>query len=100
VDADTTFKVTPVKTTVLPEEFLKGGFSLSGADDKESVTLKDYAIVTFLTKENPGDDVVIKSLGRDSEMEYAAAEVSNLGDTYMITGAVEHFSTVGYGPPS
>lgn len=98
VDADTTFTVTPVKATVLPEEFLRSGFSLSGADGKEPVTLQDYAIVTFLTKEDPGGDVVLKSLGRDGGMEYAVAEVSQLGDTFMITGAVEHFSTVGYGP--
>lgn len=98
VDADTTFTVTPVKSTVLPEEFLKGGFSLSGTDDKEPVALKDYAVITFLTKQDPGDDVVLKSLGRDGGMEYSVVEVSKLGDTYMITGAVEHFSTVGYGP--
>jgi hypothetical protein len=98
VDADTAFTVTPVKQSKLPEEFLRGGFSLSGADGKEHVTLKDYAVITFLTKEDPGDDVVIKSLGPDGELEYAPAEVAKLGDTFIITGAVEHFSTMGYGP--
>ncbi len=96
VDADTTFTVIPVETTILPEVFFKGGFSLSSGDETH-VALNDYAIITFLTKDDPGDDVVIKSFGENGEMEYAWAEVTRLGDIFMITGAVEHFSTVGYG---
>ena len=96
VDTDTTFTVTPVETTVLPEVFFKGGFSL-GSEGETHVTLNDYAIITFLTKDDPGDDVVIKSFGENGEMEYAWAEVTRLGDIFMITGAVEDFSTVGYG---
>lgn len=97
VDTDTTFTVTPVKTTVLPEEFFKGGFSLS-RDGETDVSLNDDAIITFLTRDDPGEAVVIKSFGENGRMEYAWAEVTRLNDIYMITGAVEHFSTVGYGP--
>lgn len=96
VDADTTFTVTPVKSTVLPEEFFSGGFSVS-REGETQVALNDFAVVTFLTKVDPGGDVVIKSFGENGEMEYALADVTKLGDVFMITGAVEHFSTVGYG---
>jgi hypothetical protein len=97
VDADTTFTVTPIKASGLPEEFLKSGFTLSGSGGEGHVTLKDYAVVTFLTREDPGEEVVLRSLGGDGDVEYAPAEVTKLGGTYRITGAVEHFSTVGYG---
>lgn len=96
VDEDTTFTVTPVKTTVLPEEFFKGGFSLS-REGETDVSLNDFAIITFMTKDDPGEDVVIKSFGENGQMEYEWADVTKLGDIFMITGAVEHFSTVGYG---
>jgi hypothetical protein len=96
VEADTTFTVTPVKTTVLADGFFKGGFSLR-QEGKTDVSLKDYAIITFLTRDDPGEDVVIKSFGENGRMEYAWADVARSGDIFMITGAVEHFSTVGYG---
>ena len=59
--------------------------------------LNDYAVITFLTKQDPGDDIVIKCFNPDGTMEYSAAEITRLDDTFQITGAVEHFSTVGYG---
>jgi hypothetical protein len=59
--------------------------------------LNDFAVITFLTSVDPGGDVVIKSFGENGEMEYALADVAKLGDVFMITGTVEHFSTVGYG---
>lgn len=96
VDADTTFTVTPVKTTVLPEEFFNGGFSLS-CEGEAHVALDDFAVITFLTKVEPSSDVVIKSFGENGEMEYSLPDVTKLDDVFMITGAVEHFSTVGYG---
>lgn len=96
VDADTTFTVASVKTTALPEDFFKGGFSLSRGGETH-VALNDYAVITFLITNDPGEDVVIKSFGKNGEMEYSLAEVTQLGDTYRITGVVEHFSTVGYG---
>lgn len=98
VDQDTAFTLMPVKSTELPEEFIKGGFLLCGADREASVSLGDYAVVTFVTKEDPGGDVVIKSLGHGGELEYTPTQVTKLGDTYRIAGAVTHFSTVGYGP--
>ena len=97
VDENTVFTVTPIKDNKLPGEFLKSGFSLKVSDGESHVTLKDYAVVTFLTREAPGEDVAIKSLGDDGEIEYSYAEVSRLDDAYSITGVVEHFSTVGYG---
>ncbi len=42
VDADTTFTVTPVKESKLPQQIMKGGFSLTG-NGKSHVTLGDYA---------------------------------------------------------
>lgn len=96
VNTDTAFTVAPVKATVLPEVFFKGGFSLSRGGEAY-VTLNDYAVITFLTKDDPGEDVVIKSFGENGGMEYTFAEVTKFSDTYRITGAVEHFSTVGYG---
>ncbi|HWR22363.1 MAG TPA: hypothetical protein VN366_02705 [Feifaniaceae bacterium] len=96
VDEDTTFIVTPVKKSKLPQEFMKGGFSLT-ENDRSHVTLNDCAVITFITESDPGEDVVIKSFGENGDMEYTFAEVEKLGGTYVITGAVEHFSTVGYG---
>ncbi|NLC83644.1 MAG: hypothetical protein GX749_01005 [Ruminococcaceae bacterium] len=96
VDADTTFTVIPVKTAVLTKEFFNGGFSLSRKGEAH-VVLNDFAVITFLTRVDPGGDVVIKSFGENGEMEYALADVAKLGDVFMITGTVEHFSTVGYG---
>lgn len=96
VDADTTFTVTPIKTTALPDEFFKGGFSLS-REGETQVELNDYAVITFLSKTDPGDDVVIKSFGENGELEYVQADVTKQGDMFKITGVVEHFSTVGYG---
>ncbi|MGI6175670.1 MAG: hypothetical protein ACOYJC_05845 [Christensenellales bacterium] len=93
VDADTTFTVTPIKESKLPQEFMKGGFSLT-RNGKSHVTLGDYAVITFITKNDPGEDVVIKIFGANGEMEYAFAEVVKLGNTYVISGAVEHFPTV------
>jgi len=95
VDADTTFTVTPA-TAALPEAFFRGGFAVN-SDGEAHTALGDFAVITFLTREDPGEDVVIKSFGENGELEYAFAEVTRLGDTYGITGAVEHFSTVGYG---
>lgn len=96
MEADTTFTVTPVKTTVLAEDFFRGGFSLR-QEGKTNVSLKDHAVITFLTRDDPGEDVVVKSFGENGRMEYAWADVTRSGDIYMITGAIEHFSTVGYG---
>jgi len=96
VEKDTVFTVTPIKANKLQGEIIKSGFSLTAGEQKH-VSLNDYAVITFLTNQDPGDDVVIKSFNPDGTMEYSAAEVTSLGDTYQITGAVEHFSTVGYG---
>lgn len=96
VEKDTMFTVTPIKENKLQGEIIKSGFSLTEGEQKH-VLLNDYAVVTFLTKQDPGDDIVIKSFNPDGTMEYAAAEITRLGDTFQITGAVEHFSTVGYG---
>ena len=51
----------------------------------------------LLTKGRFSSDVVIKSFGENGEMEYSLPDVTKLDDVFMITGAVEHFSTVGYG---
>lgn len=99
VDADTTFTVMPIKESKLPPEFMQGGFSLS-SNGNSHVVLHDAAVITFITKDDPGEDAVIKSFSETGEMEYTAASVMKLGDTYRITGAVGHFSTVGYGAAS
>ncbi len=96
VDKDTLFTVTPIKKNKLQGEIIKSGFSLTAGEQKH-VSLNDYAVITFFTNQDPGDDVVIKSFNPDGTMEYSAAEITSLGDTYQITGVVEHFSTVGYG---
>lgn len=96
VEKDTMFTVTPIKENKLQGEIIKSGFSLTAGEQKH-VLLNDYAVVTFLTKQDPGDNVVIKSFNPDGTMEYTAVEISRLDDTFHITGAVEHFSTVGYG---
>lgn len=97
IEADTTFTVIPVKENKLSEEFMKNGFLLTGENNEKSVKLDDYAVITFITKKDPGEDVVLKSIDEDGRLEYTYAEVRKIGDTYRITGAVEHFSTVGYG---
>ena len=96
VEKDIVFTVTPIKENKLKGEIIKSGFSLTAGEQKH-ILLNDYAVVTFLTKQDPGDDIVIKSFNPDGTMEYSAAEITSLGGIFQITGAVEHFSTVGYG---